>query len=236
MDEQFVSMPRIGDEAPAFKAVTTQGSINFPADYNGSWVILFSHPADFTPVCTSEFMTFAKLEKQFNAANCKLVGLSVDGLYSHIAWLRTIKEKIEYKGMKNMEVTFPLIEDITMEVAKKYGMMMPGESSTKAVRAVFVIDPKGIIRTIIYYPLSLGRNFDELYRVVIALQTADAFGVATPADWQPGDEVIVPPAGSCGLAKERMEGQDKDVTCYDWFFCTKKIDKDTVLKRVLKGE
>jgi peroxiredoxin (alkyl hydroperoxide reductase subunit C) len=236
MDEQFVSMPRIGDEAPAFKAVTTQGSINFPADYNGSWVILFSHPADFTPVCTSEFMTFAKLEKQFNAANCKLVGLSVDGLYSHIAWLRTIKEKIEYKGMKNMEVTFPLIEDITMEVAKKYGMMMPGESSTKAVRAVFVIDPKGIIRTIIYYPLSLGRNFDELYRVVIALQTADAFGVATPADWQPGDEVIVPPAGSCGLAKERMEGQDKDVKCYDWFFCTKKIDKDTVLKRVLKGE
>jgi peroxiredoxin (alkyl hydroperoxide reductase subunit C) len=236
MDEQFVSMPRIGDEAPAFKAVTTQGSINFPADYNGSWVILFSHPADFTPVCTSEFMTFAKLEKQFSAANCKLVGLSVDGLYSHIAWLRTIKEKIEYKGMKNMEVTFPLIEDITMEVAKKYGMMMPGESSTKAVRAVFVIDPKGIIRTIIYYPLSLGRNFDELYRVVIALQTADAFGVATPADWQPGDEVIVPPAGSCGLAKERMEGQDKDVKCYDWFFCTKKIDKDTVLKRVLKGE
>ena len=210
---QIFSMPRIGEKAPEFKAVTTQGVINFPADYSGSWVILFSHPADFTPVCTSEFMTFASMEKQFNQANCKLVGLSVDGLYSHIAWLRTIKEKIEFKGMKNVEVTFPLIEDITMEVAMKYGMMMPGESNTKAVRAVFVIDPKGIIRTIIYYPLSLGRNFDELYRVIIALQTADEFSVATPADWRPGDEVIVPPAGSCGVAKERMESQDDSTRC-----------------------
>jgi len=141
-----VSMPRIGDKAPAFKAVTTQGEINFPLQYQGSWIILFSHPADFTPVCTSEFMTFASMEDQFVKANCKLVGLSVDGLYSHIAWLRTIKEKIEYRGMKNLEIKFPLIEDITMEVAKKYGMIQPGESSTKAVRAVFVIDPKGIIR------------------------------------------------------------------------------------------
>lgn len=232
-ENQVFAMPRIGDKAPEFKAVTTQGEINFPADYKGSWVILFSHPADFTPVCTSEFMTFASLESKFNEANCKLVGLSVDGLYSHIAWLRTIKEKIEYKGMKNVEVTFPLIEDITMEVAKKYGMMMPGESNTKAVRAVFVIDPAGVIRTIIYYPLSLGRNFDELYRVVIALQTADEFKIATPADWRPGDDVIVPPAGSCGVAKDRMEGKE-DMKCYDWFFCTKKLDKDTVLDRILK--
>ena len=232
-ENQVFAMPRIGDKAPEFKAVTTQGEINFPADYKGSWVILFSHPADFTPVCTSEFMTFASLEKKFNEANCKLVGLSVDGLYSHIAWLRTIKEKIEYKGMKNVEVTFPLIEDITMEVAKRYGMMMPGESSTKAVRAVFVIDPAGVIRTIIYYPLSLGRNFDELYRVVIALQTADEFKIATPADWRPGDDVIVPPAGSCGVAKDRMEGKE-DMKCYDWFFCTKKISKETVLDRILK--
>jgi len=234
MEEKVISMPRIGENAPEFKAVTTQGQINFPSDYIGSWVILFSHPADFTPVCTSEFMTFATMEPKFNEANCKLVGLSVDGLYSHIAWLRTIKDKIEYKGMKNVEVTFPLIEDITMEVAQKYGMMMPGESNTKAVRAVFVIDPKGIIRTIIYYPLSLGRNFDELYRVVLALQTADEFSVATPADWRPGDEVIVPTAGSCGVAKERMESQDKNTKCYDWFFCTKKIDKDVVLKKILK--
>ena len=148
--DQVVAMPRIGDKAPEFKAITTQGEINFPGDYEGKWVILFSHPADFTPVCTSEFMTFAKREPEFNALNCQLVGLSIDGLYSHIAWLRTIKEKIEYKGMKNMEVTFPLIEDITMNVAKKYGMIQPGESSTKAVRAVFFIDPKGMIRAIIY--------------------------------------------------------------------------------------
>jgi peroxiredoxin (alkyl hydroperoxide reductase subunit C) len=235
MEEQAViSMPRIGDPAPQFKAVTTQGEISFPSDYSGGWVILFSHPADFTPVCTSEFMTFAHMEKQFEKANCKLVGLSVDGLYSHIAWLRTIKEKIEYKGMKNIEVTFPLIEDITMEVAKKYGMIQPGEDTTKAVRAVFFVDPKGIIRTIIYYPLSLGRNFDELYRVLIALQTADAFSVATPADWRPGDEVIVPTAGSCGTAKDRMESKEKDMTCYDWFFCTRKLDKEEIFKSVLK--
>lgn len=232
--EQVVSMPRIGDPAPKFKAVTTQGEINFPDDYSGEWVILFSHPADFTPVCTSEFMTFAHMEKQFEQANCKLVGLSVDGLYSHIAWLRTIKEKIEYKGMKDIEVKFPLIEDITMNVANLYGMIQPGEDTTKAVRAVFFIDPKGIIRTIIYYPLSLGRNFDEIYRVLIALQTADEFSIATPADWRPGDDVIVPPAGSCGTAKDRMDGAEADMHCYDWFFCTKKLDKEKVLNAVLK--
>lgn len=230
MEENMITaMPRIGDAAPAFTAVTTQGTINFPDDYKGSWVILFSHPADFTPVCTSEFMTFASMQKEFEELNCKLVGLSVDGLYSHIAWLRTIKEKIEYKGMKNVEVTFPLIEDITMHVAKTYGMLQPGESSTKAVRAVFFVDPKGIIRAIIYYPLSLGRNFDELKRALIAMQTADKFSIATPADWRPGDDVIVPPAGSCGVAKERMENKSEDVTCYDWFFCTKKLPKEKVL-------
>ena len=147
------SLPRIGDKAPAFKAVTTQGEIDFPKQYEGSWVILFSHPADFTPVCTTEFITFAAMEKQFAEANCKLVGLSVDGLYSHIAWLRTIKEKISYRGHSNVEVNFPLIEDITMNVAKAYGMIQPGEASTKAVRAVFFIDPKGVIRAMIYYPL-----------------------------------------------------------------------------------
>lgn len=222
-------MPMIGEPAPAFTAVTTQGDIKFPSQYAGSWVILFSHPADFTPVCTSEFMTFATLEEDFAKYNCKLVGLSVDGLYSHIAWLRAIKEKVEYKGMKNVEVKFPLIEDITMNVATKYGMMQ-GESNTKAVRAVFVIDPKGIIRTIIYYPLSLGRNFQELLRVVIALQTADAFSIATPADWQPGDEVIVPTAGTCGVAKSRMA--DSSIKCSDWFFCTKKLSKEEVMKKI----
>ena len=225
-------MPRIGDKAPEFKAVTTQGDIDFPKQYKGSWVILFSHPADFTPVCTSEFMTFAAREKEFNKLNCKLVGLSVDGLYSHIAWLRTIKEKMEWNGMKDIEVTFPLIEDITMEVSKKYGMIQPGESSTKAVRAVFFIDPKGIIRTIIYYPQSTGRNFDELLRVLKSLQTADAFSVATPADWNPGDDVIVPTAGSCGVAKERMD--DSDIDCKDWFFCTKKLSKAEIEEKIKK--
>lgn len=226
--EKIVAMPRIGDKAPEFKAITTQGDINFPLDYKGKWVILFSHPADFTPVCTSEFMTFAKMEQEFAARNCQLVGLSVDGLYSHIAWLRTIKEKIEYNGMKNVEVKFPLIEDITMEVAKKYGMIQPGESSTKAVRAVFFIDPQGLIRAIIYYPLSLGRNFDELMRALVAMQTADKHSIATPADWRPGDDVIVPTAGSCGVAKERMESEDKGVKCYDWFFCTKELEAEEV--------
>lgn len=232
---QAFPMPRIGDTAPEFKAVTTQGEINFPTDYKGEWVILFSHPADFTPVCTSEFMTFATMEDKFAEANCKLVGLSVDGLYSHIAWLRRIREKIEYRGMKDVEVKFPLIEDITMNVAKKYGMIQPNEDSTKAVRAVFFIDPQGVIRTIIYYPLSLGRNFDELYRVLIALRTADEFNVATPADWRPGDDVIISPAGSCGVAKDRMEGKDDNIDdCKDWFFCTKKLDKDTVLEKALR--
>ncbi|MCY1636495.1 peroxiredoxin [Marinifilum sp. D737] len=231
-----VNMPRIGDKAPEFRAITTQGDIHFPDDYRGRWVILFSHPADFTPVCTSEFMTFAKMEHQFNQTNCDLVGLSVDGLYSHIAWLRTIKEKIEYKGMKDIEVQFPLIEDIKMEVANKYGMIQPGEDSTKAVRAVFFIDPHGIIRTIIYYPLSLGRNFDEIYRVLVALQTADKFSVATPADWKPGDEVIVPPAGSCGVAKDRMENTEEDIKCYDWFFCTKKLKEEEIWNTILRKE
>jgi len=232
-ESNYAAMPRIGDKAPPFKAVTTQGPIDFPQQYAGSWVILFSHPADFTPVCTSEFMSFASLADKFNEAGCQLVGLSVDGLYSHIAWLRTIKEKIEYKEMKNVEVKFPLIEDITMDVAKKYGMIQPQESSTKAVRAVFFIDPKGMIRAIIYYPLSLGRNFDELYRVLIALRTSDEFSVSTPADWRPGDEVIVPPAITSGAAKERMDAKG-DMKCYDWFFCTKKLDKDTILNKLLK--
>jgi peroxiredoxin (alkyl hydroperoxide reductase subunit C) len=222
------AMPRIGDPAPAFTAATTQGDISFPQDYAGHWVILFSHPADFTPVCTTEFMTFASMQDEFESLNTKLVGLSVDGLYSHIAWLRTIKEKIEYRGMKDLEVTFPLIDDVSMKVASLYGMIMPGEDTTKAVRAVFVIDPQGTVRTIIYYPLSLGRNFDELKRVIIALQTADALGVATPADWRPGDEVIVPAPGSCGTAKDRVEEPGDDVTVIDWFFSTKKVSKEQV--------
>ena len=227
-------MPRIGEQAPSFEAVTTQGKINFPVDYRGKWVILFSHPADFTPVYTTEFMTFGKMAAEYEALNCQLVGLSIDGLYSHIAWLRTIKDKIDYKGMKDIEIKFPLIEDVSMHVAKLYGMVQPGESETQAVRAVFFIDPKGIIRTILYYPLSLGRNFDEIKRVLMGLQTADNFGVALPADWRPGDDVIVPTAGSCGVAKERMDNKTGELTCYDWFFCTRKLSKEEVESKLGK--
>ncbi|MGP1418486.1 MAG: peroxiredoxin [Sphaerochaetaceae bacterium] len=224
MEELQNRMPLIGDEAPAFIATTTQGVINFPADYKGKWVILFSHPADFTPVCTTEFMTFASMLEEFKALNTELVGLSVDSLYAHIAWLRKIQE-LEWKNFKHVNVTFPLIEDIKMDVARKYGMIQPNASGTQAVRAVFVIDPKGKIRTILYYPLSTGRNFDEIKRIILALQKADKDGVATPADWRPGDDTIVPTAGSCGTAKERMESRDENTYCLDWFLCFKKEKK-----------
>ncbi len=224
MEENVYRMPLIGDKAPVFTAVTTQGMINFPEDYKGKWVILFSHPADFTPVCTTEFMTFASLADDFKALNTELVGLSVDSLYAHIAWLRKIKE-IEWKNFKDIEVKFPLIEDIRMDVAKKYGMIQPGQSNTQAVRAVFVVDPNGIVRTILYYPLSMGRNFDEIKRIIQALQKADTDKVATPADWRPGDDVIIPTAGSCGTAKERMEDTSPDKYCLDWFMCFKREGK-----------
>ena len=221
MEEIRERMPLIGEDAPAFKAITTQGEINFPEDYKGKWVILFSHPADFTPVCTTEFMTFASMIDEFKAINTELVGLSVDSLYAHIAWLRRIQE-LEWKDMKHVNVTFPLIEDIRMEVANKYGMIQPNASNTQAVRAVFVIDPNGKIRTILYYPLSTGRNFDEIKRIILALQKADSDHCATPADWRTGDDVIVPTAGSCGTARERMENQSEDQYCLDWFLCFKK--------------
>ncbi len=221
MDDNLTRMPLLGEDAPAFTAVTTQGEINFPADYKGKWVILFSHPADFTPVCTTEFMTFGSMIDEFKELNTELIGLSIDSLYAHIAWLRNIQD-LEWKNFKNIEITFPVIEDIKMDVAKKYGMVQPGQSNTQAVRAVFVIDPKGKLRTILYYPLSLGRNFDEIKRIIQALQKADADQCATPADWRPGDDVIVPTPGSCGSAKERLESVDKDMYCLDWYLCFKK--------------
>lgn len=224
MEENVNRMPLIGEKAPSFTAVTTQGTINFPEDYKGKWVILFSHPADFTPVCTTEFMTFASMADEFKALNTELVGLSVDSLYAHIAWLRKIQE-IEWKNFKNIEVKFPLIEDIRMDVARKYGMIQPSQSNTQAVRAVFFVDPNGIIRTILYYPLSLGRNFDEIKRIILALQKADSDKVATPANWRPGDDVIIPTAGSCGTAKERMADKSEDKYCLDWFMCFKREGK-----------
>jgi peroxiredoxin (alkyl hydroperoxide reductase subunit C) len=215
-------MPLIGEKAPEFEAETTQGPIHFPKDYEGKWVVFFSHPADFTPVCTTEFMTFASMADEFRALNCELLGLSIDSTYSHIAWLRTIKEKIEYKGMKEVEVTFPVISDLTMQVSKAFGMLQPAASTTQAVRAVFMIDPQAIVRAILYYPLSNGRNMQEIKRLLIAMQHSDEHGVATPANWEIGDDVIIPPPGSCGTAAERVDGAGKDYECLDWFLCLKK--------------
>jgi len=218
MEECLNLIPLIGDIAPSFHAVTTQGEINFPKDYCGKWIILFSHPADFTPVCTTEFMTFATMMNEFKALNTVLIGLSIDSLYSHIAWLRKIQE-LAWKDMKHVEVSFPVIEDIKMEIARKYGMIHHNASTTQTVRAVFVIDPEGKIRAILYYPLTTGRNMDEIKRLVIALQKADSEHVATPANWMPGDDVIIPTPGSCGAAKERMNHHKENRYCLDWFLC-----------------
>ncbi|HOH29971.1 MAG TPA: peroxiredoxin [Candidatus Hydrogenedentes bacterium] len=224
MEEQ-ARIPLIGEKAPCFVAETTQGKIRFPEDYKGSWVIFFSHPADFTPVCTTEFMAFASMQPEFEALNCKLIGLSIDSTYSHIAWLRTIKEKITLNDVSGVEVTFPVISDLTMEVSKAFGMLQPSASNTQAVRAVFIIDPEGIVRAILYYPLSNGRNMEEIKRLLIALQTSTKHGVATPANWKPGDDVIVPPPGSCGSAKERVQSPDPDMKVLDWFLTFKKCPK-----------
>jgi peroxiredoxin (alkyl hydroperoxide reductase subunit C) len=220
-DDGYGRIPLIGERAPSFTAKTTQGPITFPDDYAGKWVILFSHPADFTPVCTTEFMTFASMADEFRTLNTELVGLSIDSTFSHIAWLRTILEKIEWNGLKGIEVKFPVIEDLTMHVAKLYGMLQPGASDTQAVRAVFIIDPQGIVKALFYYPLSNGRNMDEIKRLLIALQRSAAHGIATPANWRPGEDVIIPPPGSCGSAAERVQGAGADYRCLDWFLCLK---------------
>lgn len=222
MFDEVTGMPLIGDKAPSFKAETTQGPISFPKDYKGKWVVFFSHPADFTPVCTTEFMTFASMQDEFKALNCELLGLSIDSTFSHIAWLRTIKEKIEFKGMKDVEVTFPVIADLSMDVSRKYGMLQPHASTTQAVRAVFVIDPESVVRALIYYPLSNGRNMEEIRRLVVAMQHSDKHQIATPANWVPGEDVIVPPPGSCGVAKERVEKPAADTKVLDWFLTLKK--------------
>lgn len=216
------SLPLIGDKAPAFKAETTHGEVNFPEDYKGKWVILFSHPADFTPVCTTEFMTFASMQKEFEALNTELIGLSIDSLFAHIAWVDSIK-KIKFGELENIEIPFPIIVDLSMEVSKKYGMVQPKQSTTSAVRAVFVIDPEGVIRTILYYPQSTGRNMAEIKRIIQALQQTDAEGTPTPANWQPGDDVIIPPARTTEAARQVMASKDSsDKEVKDWFLVFKK--------------
>lgn len=225
---EVAKMPLIGDGAPAFRAVTTLGEINFPDDYKGKWVILFSHPADFTPVCTSELMSFAAMAEEFEAMNAELLGVSVDSVSSHLAWLKTMQEKIEFNGIKSPKMDFPVVADVSMEVARKYGMIQPGASDTKTVRSVFFIDPKSRIRAVIYYPLSNGRNFREIKRILIAMQVTDAFGVATPADWQPGDKIVLSAPENMKALESRNQQLPKGAVCEDWFFCLQNLDKKQI--------
>jgi peroxiredoxin (alkyl hydroperoxide reductase subunit C) len=206
-------MPRLNEPAPAFDAVTTQGRKKLE-DYKGKWLVLFSHPADFTPVCTTEFIAFAKRQDDFAACNTDLLGLSIDSHYSHIAWVLNIQEKF------GVEVKFPIIADLDMKVAQAYGMIQPGASDTSAVRATFIIDPNGVLRAMVYYPMVAGRSIDEVYRLLVALQTADENKCAMPENWKPGDEVIVPtPATPEAAVARAAEGYNT----VDWYFSTRKL-------------
>ena len=211
--ETIQGMPTIGEDAPEFEAVTTHGPIKL-SDYRGKWVVLFSHPADFTPVCTTEFIAFTGIADELAGLNVQLIGLSIDSVHSHLAWVRNVKEKM------GVEIPFPIIADLDMKVAKRYGMIHPGQSSTAAIRTVFFIDDKGKMRAMLYYPMSNGRYMPEIIRLVKALQTSDMHGVATPANWQPGDKVVVPAPKTAEEMKKRLgEGYE----CKDWYLCFKKI-------------
>ncbi len=207
-------MPRIGDKAPDFKALTTTGEIQF-SDYNkDSWVILFSHPADFTPVCTTEMSGFATEGDFWKKNNTKLMGLSIDSIHAHIAWVNAVQEKT------GVLFDFPIIADLDMRIAKLYGMLQPGESETAAVRAVFFIDPTGKIRLIMYYPLNVGRNMEEIKRVLLALQTSDEHKVAMPLNWKPGDKVIVPAPKTLEALEERKKS---NLEMVDWYLAKKSL-------------
>lgn len=220
MNETYDRMPMIGDPAPEFRAITTMGKVDFPADYKGSWVVLFSHPADFTPVCTTEFISFSKMAEEFAELNTKLLGLSIDSLHSHLAWSRSI-ESIDLDGNGPVKIKFPIIADISMAVAKKYGMLQT-VAKTQTIRAVFIIDPEGVIRTILYYPMSTGRNLPEIKRIILALQKHDEDNVSTPANWQPGDRVVMGAPLTLEDAENRMALEDEDVKVYDWYLSMKK--------------
>ena len=210
---EYGSMPIIGEPAPDFEALTTNGVIRL-SDLKGKWIILFSHPADFTPVCTTEFMAFSGVADELKSMNVLLMGLSIDSVHSHLAWIKNVKEKM------GVDIPFPIIADLDMNVAKKYGMLHPGQSSTATIRTVFFIDDKGMLRAMLYYPMSNGRYIPEIIRLVKALQTSDKYGVATPANWQPGDKVVVPaPKNKAEMDKRLSEGYE----CKDWYLCFKNI-------------
>ncbi len=209
----YGSMPIIGEPAPDFEAVTTNGTIKL-SDLKGKWVLIFSHPADFTPVCTTEFIAFSQIADELKNLNVQLMGLSIDSVHSHLAWIRNVKEKM------GVDIPFPVIADLDMKVAKKYGMIHPGTSSTATIRTVFFIDDKGILRAMIYYPLTNGRYIPEIIRLIKALQVTDKYGVSTPANWQPGEKVVVPPPrNKAEMDKRLSEGYE----CEDWYLCFKKI-------------
>lgn len=212
---QMSTMPRLNERAPEFETKTTHGMKKL-SDYKGKWLVLFSHPADFTPVCTTEFIAFSKNHPRFQALNCDLLGLSIDSNFAHIAWARNIEEKF---GVK---VPFPIIEDLSMKVAHAYGMIQPGASDTSAVRATFFIDPESKLRAMVYYPMTNGRSIEEFLRLLEALQTSDKHAVATPEAWKPGDQVIVPPPQTQADAEER-KGKGYDYT--DWYFSKKDMPK-----------
>jgi peroxiredoxin (alkyl hydroperoxide reductase subunit C) len=211
--ELLMSLPRINEAAPDFNANTTHGPRSL-ADYKGKWLILFSHPADFTPVCTTEFMGFAKKADLFKSMNCELLGLSIDSIYSHLAWMQSIKNNF------GMEIPFPIIDDIKMDVAQAYGMIHPGAADTQAVRATFFIDPEGKMRAMVYYPMSNGRSIDEFVRLLQAMQTSDANKIATPEGWTPGCDVIVPPPKSPEAIAQRLT---EGYAMKDWYFATKSL-------------
>ena len=215
-------MPLIGDKAPEFRAMTTMGKLSFPEDYRGSWVVLFSHPADFTPVCTTEFITFTRMAGEFARLNTRLVGLSIDSLHSHLAWAKSVEE-IDWKGEGCVKISFPIIADISMNVAKKYGMIQT-VASTQTVRAVFIIDPEGMIRAILYYPMSTGRNIDEILRMVKSLQLHDEQKVSTGANWQPGDPAVLGAPLTLEEAEERLHAKDPKVHPLSWYLAIKDID------------
>ncbi len=215
--EEKKTLLSLGEVVPDFEAVTTHGKIRL-SDFKGKWVILFSHPADFTPVCTTEFVAFAQIYPELAKRNVQLIGLSIDSVYSHIAWVRTIKEKF------GVTIPFPIIADLDMKVANLFGMIHPKQSTTAAVRCVFVIDSEMKLRAMIYYPLNVGRNMDEILRLIDALQTADKYKVALPANWRPGDPVIVPPPTTQEDAEKRMqEAAQQGYECIDWFLCKKRL-------------
>jgi len=215
-ESHTISLPRIGDTAPDFDANTTIGTLNFNEFSKDRWVILFSHPADFTPVCTTELSEFAKEEDYFTKHNTKLIGVSIDSIHSHVAWVHNIKQRL------GVEINYPIIADLTGDVARKYGMLHPGESDTSTVRAVFFIDPAKKIRLILYYPLNVGRNIDEIKRTLVALQTTDSEKVACPVNWREGDKVIVPPPKTMAEVEERLTNDSYEKI--DFYLNKKSLD------------